>query len=89
MQLYVVIILPYKSLRDNVLQVFNESGLIVLAISYFFFTDMTFSIDSKQRVGHWLMGAILFGIAVNSAFILLDVVEVCKKRKEDNETLGG
>ena len=87
MQLYLIIALPYKSLVDNVLQVFNESGLIVLAVSYFFFTDMTLSIESKQRVGHWLIGAVLFGVAVNSAFILLDVVSVFFKKKNDVQVL--
>lgn len=87
MQLYVIITLPYIELVDNVLQVFNESGLIVLAISYFFFTDMTFSIESKQSVGKWLMFAVIAGVGVNSGFILYDVHLVCCQKKEKAELL--
>jgi hypothetical protein len=62
--------------------VFNESGIIVFAVSYFFFTDMTFSIKSKTRVGWTCVAGVIIGVIVNSAFILWECWKAFKHRKD-------
>ena len=81
MQLYVIIQQPYVKTLDTILQVFNESGIIVFAVSYFFFTDMTFSIKSKTRVGWTCVAGVIIGVIVNSAFILWECWTSFKGRK--------
>lgn len=82
MQLYVIIQQPFVKTIDTVLQVFNESGIIVFAVSYFFFTDMTFSIKSKTRVGWTCVAGVIIGVIVNSAFILWECWRAFKHRKD-------
>lgn len=80
MQLYVIIQQPFVKTLDTVLQVFNESGIIIFAVSYFFFTDMTFSIKSKTRVGWTCVAGVIIGVIVNSAFILWECWKAFKNR---------
>lgn len=81
MQLYVIIQQPYKKTEDNVLQVFNESGLIVLAVCLFFFTEMTYSLKSKITVGWSVITAVGVGIIINSIFVIMDSIKALKKKK--------
>ena len=80
MQLYVIIQQPFLKTIDTILQVFNESGIIIYAVSYFFFTDMTFSIKSKTRVGWTCVAGVLIGVIVNSSFILWECYKSFKNR---------
>jgi len=74
MQLYVIILQPFTNLWDSLLQIVNESGLMILSVCYFFFTDMSYNVQSKINVGWTCIFAVLVGVAINGAFILTEIV---------------
>ena len=47
---------------------------MILSISFFFFTDMTNSIESKTRVGWTCVAATFIGLTVNSIFVVKEVI---------------
>ncbi|CDW83823.1 cadg domain containing protein [Stylonychia lemnae] len=74
LQLYYLIYQPYEKGLDNIISIINESTLLVVAIFYFFFSDMTYKISPKMTAGWYLIFSYTFIILVNGGFIIYKII---------------
>lgn len=70
--------MPYKHRKDNLLEIFNESTILLASYSLTLFINQTneTSTDSnlKDEGGWFLIGLVLFNLCVNTYIMIMDTI---------------
>eukprot|EP00347_Sterkiella_histriomuscorum_P019640 403340853 len=81
MQLYYMIYQPYKLAINNIIHTLNETAILINAVFYYFFTDMTMKIGAKIVVGWCLLWIYVVVIGLNAAYIMYLIVKNYRIKK--------
>ena len=70
---------PFNSNQQNFLEIFNENMVMVLGICCMFILAFGISVDDQTQFGNYLIGCLLFKLALNAFMILRTLLLVLKQ----------
>jgi large-conductance mechanosensitive channel len=87
---YYIHMSPYSKISQNRIEIFNESCLYMIIVSFFIFTDYESTYDMKMYLGYSCVLGILLNFLINIILLLIQGIrklrkwmrKKCKKHKK-------